>query len=207
MFQLVCRFFLIVGLVVAIAGCASHQATRPSGAWSNVNRTAQIQIAKPSKSVPTSITLASAITQYAPPTYRLSIDPDVDMSTVILYDHSKNWLEALAQGMSDANIEFTANLYKKTGTIKRSTVTLAELIDAELPNEYTVFSDATLSQDAIIHYDHRKHWIDALTSAAAEAGIDLKVDFTQRVIYLKQVNKFGGFSKALSNSHHTTKTK
>jgi hypothetical protein len=204
-------FFSNVVMAVAatgiISGCTVHQPPRPTGAWSNVNKSAPLyEVAtphKPTAQAPISISLENAIAQFAPPIYRLEIDPDVDMATIITYDSSKNWLEALAQGMSEASIEFTANLHRKSGTIKRSTITLAEVIDLLLPNEYTVFSDATLNQGTLLYFDQRKHWIDALNNGVTAASIELKIDFTQKVIYLRPTNKLSGFSTSIS---HTQKS-
>ncbi len=138
---------------------------------------------------PMSLPLEKAIYQYIPGNYHIEIDPDVDIQSVIAVDGAGNWLEALGQGMYDADIEFITNLYRKSVHIKRSKTTLEQAIDQLIPNDYTVFTHADIDLTTLIHFDRRQFWVEALSNGVGEIGVDLTIHFTDKSIYLKPARR------------------
>lgn len=180
----------------------SVKVTNPKAAESSIKKdvrdNAQTPVQHKSDMV-YSLSLEQAIKQYIPPSYKLEIDPDVNLTFMIDIVNSKNWLEALGQGMSEANIEFVTNLHKKSATIKRTKLSLAEAIDLLLPNDYTVFTDTGINQNTLLHFDTRKYWVDALSKGMAETGIELTINFTGKIIYLTSARRDIGQSTAITN--------
>ncbi len=203
--------FLICSVIVFLTGCNSLPSPKePTGDWTPVNQPGIPKTTTPgtsayllskdsqrSKNTAThnepdkkySISLEQAIEHYIPSTYRVEVDPDVNLKTEIAFDSSTNWLEALGQGMSEANIEFATNLYKKSATIKRTKLSLADATMLLLPADYTVFSDAGINQNTQLHFDTRKYWVEALSNGVAETGIELTIDFTKKIIYLTSASR------------------
>ena len=136
-----------------------------------------------------SLPLDGAIDHYIPNTYRIEIDPDVDLKSVINIDISKSWIEALGQGMSDAELELITNMYHKSAKIKRTKTPLGQAIDQLLPPDYTVFAAAEIDLQTLIHFDKRQLWIEALRLGVADIDVDLTINFTQKVIELKPIIK------------------
>jgi len=133
-----------------------------------------------------------------PATYRVEIDPDVNLQSVITLDVSQNWLEALGQAMVDADIEFITNLYRKSATIKRTKTSLGQAIDQLIPNDYTVFTHAGIDLQTPIHFDTHQFWVDALNRGVDEIGIDLTINFTNKSIYLMPIKNYAGSPPAVT---------
>ncbi len=163
-----------------------------SEAWSAVNniQTARIlsgpvEAATAPKFSRLTLTLKQAIDDLVPSTYSLDIAEDLSLNTFIHIDTSKNWLEALGQGLSEANIEFVANLYSKSATIKWNKIALAQVIKTYLPEDFTVFSDAGIDLQSLVRFDTRQYWAEALSLGTRDNGIALTINYENKIISLR----------------------
>lgn len=133
-----------------------------------------------------SLSLEQAITQFIPAMYRIEIDSDVNTKSLITVDQSKNWLEALGQGMSEANMEFVANWSNNSVAIKRKKITLVSAIETLLPSDYRVFADAEINPQIMIYFDPRQNWVEAFSSGIVDMNIDFTINFSEKIIALKK---------------------
>jgi hypothetical protein len=131
------------------------------------------------------MTLRQAIDALVPATYRLDIADDLNLNTSITVDRSANWLEALGQGLSDANIEFITNLYSKSATIRWNKVALAQVIKTWLPTDFTVYCAAGIDLQSPVRFDTRQYWAEALSLGALDSGIALTINYGNKIIALR----------------------
>lgn len=182
------QVFLIL-LIAILTGCAYNKGALPSTQGKpriklNQQMLTASELNTTKKQLSMELSIQDALTQHVPEEYKVTTSPDVDIKALIFYDNSTSWIEALGKGMSEANIELVTNFHKKTVTIKRSKLSLLEAIDLLLPNDYTVFTDANVNQNTLMHFDTRKFWVEALNSGTAETGIELTINFSKKIIYL-----------------------
>lgn len=134
---------------------------------------------------PVQLTLAEAIARYVPKDYKITLNPEVDGKTVLTYDPSLPWMEALGKSMAAVSLEMDANLYKKAMLVKAFETSLAEIIEKHVPRDYKVFTDAEVNVDSMLRYDEREHWADALGKSGVESGLDITANLTRKLIVIK----------------------
>lgn len=144
--------------------------------------------------------IRQVVTEFIPASYRVDTGDGIDLDAVIQIEPSENWLEALGAGMSLANIELITNITRKTLFLRRKKIALAEVIEKLLPDDFTVFSDADINLQTLIHFDRRENWVQAFNHGTAESDIDLTIDFTNKIIALKPKNRRNAhFAAATAN--------
>lgn len=134
---------------------------------------------------PVKLTVAEAITRYVPKDYDVRLNPEVNKTTVITYDPSLPWMEAIGKGLAAVSLEMNANLYKKSMLVKAYETSLAEIIETHVPSGYKVFTDAEVNVDSMLRYDERDHWADALAKSGPDSGLDITANFTRKLIVIK----------------------
>jgi len=144
--------------------------------------------------------LQQAISQLVPADYRLDIEDDLNLETPLKVDVSKNWLEALGQAMAEANIEFVANLYQKSATVKWNKMTLAQVVEQYLPADFTVYSESGIDLQSLVHFDPRQYWAEALRLSTVDHGVDLTINYTGKIIALRPAGVAGVASTATGHS-------
>ena len=141
-------------------------------------------LAKPG-TPPVRLTIQQALAKYLPKEYKVHIAPEVDTKTVISYDASLPWIEALGKALAGVSLEMNANMYKKFMSVKAFQTTLADVIERHVPAEYKVFTDSEINIDSLIRYDESQHWIEALSKGAIDSGIDVTANITRKLIVIK----------------------
>ena len=169
--------------------------------WAAVN-TVQTGVSKPAgvtiaPRLPL-LTLKQAIDTLVPSTYRLDIAEDLNLNTSISIDTSKNWLEALGQGLSEANIEFITNLYSRSATIRWNKIALAQIIKTCLPPDFTVYSEAGIDLQSLVRFDTRQYWAEALSLSALDNGIALTINYGSKIIALRPAGSAAQVSARVS---------
>jgi hypothetical protein len=138
---------------------------------------------KPAQAV--RLPIKDALARFVPADYKVTTVPGVDLQTVITYDQSLPWIEALGKGLAGASLELGANMYKKAMQVKPFEATLAEVIEKHIPPGYKVFTDAEVNVDSMMAFDERQHWVDALEKSGADAGLDITANLTRKLIVIK----------------------
>jgi hypothetical protein len=133
------------------------------------------------------ITLEQAIAKHTPSDYLRYTDADVNVKTLVTYDGSRPWIEALGKALRDANIEMTVNLSKQIIHVKVLRTTLSEVLERYVPVEYRVYTDSNVVLDAYIKYDTARTWVEALGKPLAESGIELLGNLEKKIIFLRQI--------------------
>lgn len=146
---------------------------------------------------PVQLTLAEAIARYVPRDYKVTLNPEVNGKTVLTYDPSLPWMEALGKSMAAVSLEMDANLYKKAMLVKAFETSLQEIIEKHVPRDFKVFTDAEVNVDSMLRYDERDHWADALGKSGQESGLDITANLTRKLIVIKP--------SITSNKDQTTK--
>ena len=146
----------------------------------------------------TMLSLQQAVGQLVSAGYRLEIDSDLNLGTQLKIDTAKNWLEALGQGLSEANIELITNLYTQSATIRWNKMSLAQVIADYLPEDFTVYSDHGVNLQALIRFNPRQYWAESLSTGVADTGIDLTINYKSKFISLRpdQADRSGPESAA-----------
>jgi hypothetical protein len=139
----------------------------------------------PVVSRPVQISIQDALAKYVPKEYKVTTAPDVDVKTIIVYDSSTPWIEALGKSFSSVGIEMDANMYKKLMFIRAFQTTLLEIVDKYIPADYEVFIDSAIDADTQLPYDTSQHWMEALSKGAAHAGIDVTANITKKIVLIK----------------------
>jgi hypothetical protein len=134
---------------------------------------------------PIRLTIKDALAKFVPAEYQVTLTKDVNSQTVIVYDPSLPWIEALGKGLAGASLEMNANLYKRAMLVKHFETSLADVIEKHVPGEYKVFTDAEISVDSMIRYDERQHWADALSESGQQSGLDITANLTRKLIVIK----------------------
>lgn len=134
---------------------------------------------------PVQLSVAEAIARYVPKDYKITLNPEVNGKTVITYDPSLPWIEALGKALAAASLEMDANLYKKAMLVKAFETSLAEIIEKHVPTDYKVFTDAEVNVDSLLRYDERDHWADALGKSGIDSGLDITANLTRKLIVIK----------------------
>ena len=177
--------------MAAMCGCHSMQGMPES--WAAVNTVQSARSAPQPVDVaiaprPSQLTLKQAIDTLVPPIYRLDVAEDLNLNTSISVDTSKNWLEALGQGLSEANIEFITNLHSKSATIRWSKIVLSQVIKTCLPPDFTVYAEAGIDLQSVVRFDTRQYWAEALSHSALDNGIALTINYGSKVIALRRAH-------------------
>ncbi len=144
---------------------------------------------------PVQLTVAEAIARYVPREYKVKLNPEVNGKTVLTYDPSLPWMEAMGKAMAAVSLEMDANLYKKAMLVKAFETSLAEIIEKHVPTDYKVFTDAEVNVDSMLRYDEREHWADALGKSGIDSGLDITANLTRKLIVIKPL--------ITSNKDHT----
>jgi hypothetical protein len=137
------------------------------------------------KLAPIQLTIKDALAKFVPAEYQVTLTKDVNTQTVIVYDPSLPWIEAMGKGLAGASLEMNANLYKRAMLVKHFETSLADVIDKHVPGDYKVFTDAEISIDSMVRYDERQHWADALSESGAQSGLDITANLTRKLIVIK----------------------
>ena len=199
------RYVFLIPVVI-FSGCSSFQAPKlatvnPSSDYQKINdsqklneylakqnqepqqqlRTAEIQ--------PIRITIAEAIDKYVPRDFQMFVDPDVNVKTVITFNPAQPWADAFGKSLFDVNVEASANLYKRTMALHAFKASIGEIIDRYVPNSYRVYTDPEISLSTQLKWEATSYWIDALSKAGSEAGIDVSANLTSKTIFLKPMIK------------------
>lgn len=141
------------------------------------------------------LTVAEAIARYVPKEYKVTLHPEVNGKTVLTYDPSLPWMEAMGKAMAAASLEMDANLYKKAMLVKAFETSLTDIIEKHVPTDYKVYTDADVNVDSMLRYDEREHWADALGKSGTESGLDITANLTRKLIVIKPL--------ITSNKDHT----
>ena len=144
---------------------------------------------------PVQLTVAEAIARYVPREYKVTLNPEVNAKTVLTYDPSLPWIEAMGKAMAAVSLEMDANLYKKAMLVKAFETSLAEIIEKHVPTDYKVFTDAEVNVDSMLRYDEREHWADALGKSGIDSGLDITANLTRKLIVIRPL--------ITSNKDHT----
>jgi len=201
------RNCLIVGFtIMLLAGCSTTsqpELTKPKGANRvkiNDDRAivavmgnglkqgnTDVSIASSSSQSPqrSLVELSKLLKQYVPIDYQLQIDPLINQEASIAFTTGTQWVDVLGEPLSTAGIEVEVNFFKKTITMRAVRTPLADVIRLHLPDTLYVFTDPSISDDTPLVYDKSLHWVDALSKAAANAGIEVTTNLTKKSIYLK----------------------
>lgn len=134
---------------------------------------------------PVQLTISEAIARYVPKDYKVTLNPEVNGKTVLTYDPSLPWMEAMGKAMAAVSLEMDANLYKKAMLVKAFETSLAEIIEKHVPTDYKVFTDAEVNVDSMLRYDERDHWADALGKSGIDSGLDITANLTRKLIVIK----------------------
>jgi hypothetical protein len=137
------------------------------------------------KVAPARLSVKDAIARYVPRDYKVVTNPEVDTQTMIVYDPSLPWIEALGKALAAVSLEMDANLYKKAMRIKAFETSIAEIIEKHVPNEYKVFTDAEVNLESMVRYDESQHWADALGKGGTDSGLDITANLTRKLIVIK----------------------
>jgi hypothetical protein len=135
------------------------------------------------------MSIRQAIAEMVPHTYFVDIDEEINVDSMIQIHTTQNWLEALGQGVAEADIELITNLNKKSLFLRLKKRTLAEVIDRLLPEDFTVFTDADVNLQTLIHFDTRENWVQAFNHATRDTDIDFSVNFSSKVISLSPLSR------------------
>lgn len=133
------------------------------------------------------ITIAQAIKQYVPAEYKVQPAADVELDSLIRYDNSHPWIEALGKSLGDAGVEMSANLYKKAISLKALQIALSDILDQYVPADYKVFPDADINLETLVRYDNSRYWIEALAKSMSNAGIEMNANLDKKLILLKPI--------------------
>lgn len=202
-----CRNCLIVGFMVALlAACGTTsqpELAKPKGAnrvkindekaIANVMGTGAKQANTDVSNAPSSpqlpqrslVELSKLLKQYVPTDYQLQIDPLINQEAPVSVTTGTQWFDVLGEPMSTAGVEVEVNLHKKTIVLRAIRTSLADVIRLHLPDNYYVFTDPSISDETPMVYDKSLHWVEALSKAAANAGIEVTTNLTKKAIYLK----------------------
>ena len=131
------------------------------------------------------LTVSEALDTLVPASFQIDVAHDLDPNTVINVDTTKNWLEALGQGLYEADMEFITNLYSKSATISWNRIALAQVIKTYLPADFTVYSNAGINLQSPFRFNTRQYWAQALSVGAVENGIVLTIDYGDKIISLR----------------------
>ncbi len=135
------------------------------------------------------ISIQQALAKYVPDDYGISIANEIDPKTLISYDASLPWLEALGKGLTAVGLDVNANMYKKNIAVTPFQTTLADIIEKQVPADYKVFVDAGIQSDTRVRYaESATHWIEALSKGAMAVGLDVTVNVTRKVVFIRPVN-------------------
>ena len=163
----------------------SNDAQRINQYFSRVNPT-QTKIVDSGKSAPlVKISIAQAIDKYVPSDFQIFVEPDVNMKAMITYNPNQPWADSFGKSLSDISVELSANLYKRTMTLRAFQTTLADVIESHIPGSYRVFTDPEIDVTKPIRFDTSIYWIEALSKAGADAGIDVTANLSKKIIFLK----------------------
>lgn len=131
------------------------------------------------------VELSKLLKQYVPMDYQLQVDPLINQEATIAVKTGTQWFDIFGDPMSAAGFEVEVNLHKKTIVMRAIRTPLADVIRLYLPDNYYVFTDPSISDETPMVYDKSLHWVEALTKAAANAGIEVTTNLTKKAIYLK----------------------
>lgn len=137
------------------------------------------------KLAPIRLTIKDALAKFVPADYKVTLIKGVNTETLIVYDPSLPWIEALGKGLAGVSLELGANMYKKAVQVKLFEASLTEIIEKHIPGSYKVFTDAEVNVDSLMNYDERLHWVDALEKSGAETGLDITANLTRKLIVIK----------------------
>lgn len=199
-------------MVLCLTGCQAHSSnTYSARPWSAVNdlpslatsnRSGISSAAAPapvrhksgSSRAPAELQLSirQALAEMVPASYFVDVDEEINLDTPIRIPTTQHWLEALGQGVAEADIELITNLNKKSLFLRLKKRTLAEVIDRLLPADFTVFTAADVNLQTLIHFDTRENWVQAFNHATRGTGIDFSVDFSGKLISLTSLPQRAG---------------
>jgi hypothetical protein len=131
------------------------------------------------------LTIGQIIERYMPADFHIYAGDGVDLETVVDYEASRPWTEALGKPLNDAGIEMTANLDRKTLMLRVGVTTLEQILNQRVPADYTVFADDAVRLDQPIKFDRVQPWPEALGKALAEVGVNMTAYTDKKLILLK----------------------
>lgn len=134
---------------------------------------------------PVRTALGPALGKYVPRDFRIVPDGDVELGTQITYDPSQPWMDALSKSMAAVGVDVVVSLHTKTLFLNSIRTPLASVIEKNVPDGYKVYTDADVNVDTPVRYDGSRHWLDALTKGAGDAGIDVSANLTKKIVVLK----------------------
>lgn len=132
------------------------------------------------------LTINQIIEKYLPPDFRVYASEGVDLGTVVDYETSRPWVEAIGKPLADAGIEMTANLENRTMMLRVGTTTIEHVLNKQVPLDYTVYADEAVRLDVPIKLDRSKPWLESLGKALAAVGVSMTANVDKRMIVLKQ---------------------
>lgn len=131
------------------------------------------------------MTINQIVERYMPADFRVYAAEGVDLDTTVDYEASRPWTEALGKPLSDAGIEMTANLEQRTMLLRIGTTTIEQILNQQVPSDYTVYADESVRLDQPIKLDRSKPWVEALGKALAAAGISMTANVDKKLVILK----------------------
>jgi len=148
---------------------------------------ANISSPSPQPSQRSLVELSKLLKQYVPTDYQLQIDPLINQEASIAFTTGTQWFDVLGEPMNTAGIEVEVNLHKKTIVMRAIRTSLADVIRLHVPDTLYVFTDPEINDETQVVYDKSLHWVEALSKAAANVGIDVTTNLTKKAIYLKPI--------------------
>jgi len=125
--------------------------------------------------VTTKIQLGNALEKYVPKEFYVYANSDIDLNTQIDYEEGRTWFEALGTALIPVDVEMTADLRRKVLYLRGANVTIETVLKRDVPAEFTVFIDNSVSLNEVIKVDHSKPWMEALGAAMADHGLSMTV--------------------------------
>jgi hypothetical protein len=157
----------------------------------------------PVQQQPVQISIHDALDKFVPKDYTVITDQDIDTSRLIIYDANQSWLEAFGKSFAAIGVELNANLYRKQMGIRPFQTNLLEIVDSYIPTSYEVFINSEIDTNVEVRYDASQHWIDALSTEANQAGIDVTANITKKLVFIKPSNSFSPIKKSQTGSSHS----
>lgn len=95
--------------------------------------------------------------------------------------------ESVKSGKLDASVAVRM-LEHLAGAQANKGTALSAVIEKRVPNDYQVFTDASVDVETPIQFDTKTYWLDGLTKGAAAAGIEVTINMTKKVIRLTRAS-------------------
>lgn len=170
-------------------GRAKVTLNNPSAIAQTMSDYYRTQAEKKAKAEPQRVLSRLSINQivelYMPGDFRVYAAEGVDLETVVDYEIARPWFEAIGKPLADAGIEMTANLEQKTMMLRPGTTTIEQVLNRQVPQDYTVYADESVKLDQPIKLDRSRPWLEALGKALAAVGVTMTANVDKRMIVLK----------------------